>query len=719
MFNVSLMLPPTDLSGRTEMEIVDDQWRWWARIRDWHTQNVELMLRNDKFYRGDQWEAGDLEKLREEGRPALTINMVLSTVNTLIGEHATKRAQVGFEPSRGGAEGTSACLHKLWEIVENRNGFFYEEQEVFANGLVQRRGWFDARVEVCEEQFTPVIRIRSMDPTEIVFDPDAKRYSMEDWSFVGRTWFASLDDIITDYGVSEDQVSALMAMGEDNAYGVDAMLYAHTTFGGMDSSSVSYLGEEDSAKTSRKRFRMLEREYRVRTTTYAFVDPRTGDKRDVPMSWDQERMHAFAAQAGLLVHRGSKNRIRWVVTAGNVLIHDDWSPYRTFTKRPYFPYFRPGNPFGVVDNLISPQEQLNKIASQELHVINTTANSGWSVPKGSLVNMTTEDLKKHGSQTGVVLEYNPQKGKPEKIQPNQIPAALDRAETKALANLMNISGVNPQSPTREPGKTMNGHTVDFLAGRTVVQNQVVMENLARTREMVVEKFIELVQDFMTAEQVVYMTADMDSEEQLVMNQLTAAGDIINDVTRGTYKAVITMIPARDTYRENQLIESLALIQQGVPIRQERLVMLSSMEDRVAVAQEVAQDLGRGVVPPEVQQMQQQAAMLNFQMLAQQVQELAAKIENLNSDTALNIAKAQSAATTVDVMMSQIEADVLKNRETNNLRQVLAQLSSATRMDQAALNAQARLATTKIKQANSTKQPTLTAPPAAGPAMAQE
>ena len=43
--------------------------------------------------------------------------------------------------------------------------------------------------------------------------------------------------------------------------------------------------------------------------------------------------------------------------------------------------------------MISPQEQLNKISSQELHIVNTTANSGWVVESGSLSNMTEEELE--------------------------------------------------------------------------------------------------------------------------------------------------------------------------------------------------------------------------------------------------------------------------------------------------------------------------------------
>ena len=69
-----------------------------------------------------------------------------------------------------------------------------------------------------------------------------------------------------------------------------------------------------------------------------------------------------------------QKKVRWTVTCDKVVLHDDWSPYAGFTIVPYFAYFRRGRPFGMVRNLLSPQEQLNKIGSQELHIVNTTAN---------------------------------------------------------------------------------------------------------------------------------------------------------------------------------------------------------------------------------------------------------------------------------------------------------------------------------------------------------
>ena len=51
-----------------------------------HDKYVELSMKCDDFYRGHQWDDADKARLDSQGRPALTLNMVLSTVNAILGE---------------------------------------------------------------------------------------------------------------------------------------------------------------------------------------------------------------------------------------------------------------------------------------------------------------------------------------------------------------------------------------------------------------------------------------------------------------------------------------------------------------------------------------------------------------------------------------------------------------------------------------------------------
>ena len=87
-----------------QQEVASKQWDRYTRARDnGHLEYIEMAKKCDAFYRGDQWELDDLHALDNEGRPALTINTILPTVNTVLGEQSTRRADVQFKPRRSGA----------------------------------------------------------------------------------------------------------------------------------------------------------------------------------------------------------------------------------------------------------------------------------------------------------------------------------------------------------------------------------------------------------------------------------------------------------------------------------------------------------------------------------------------------------------------------------------------------------------------------------------
>ena len=78
------------LTPAKEQEVASAQWDRYIRARDnGHLEYIEMAKKCDAFYRGDQWDEYDAAALEAEGRPALTINTVLPTINTVLGEQST------------------------------------------------------------------------------------------------------------------------------------------------------------------------------------------------------------------------------------------------------------------------------------------------------------------------------------------------------------------------------------------------------------------------------------------------------------------------------------------------------------------------------------------------------------------------------------------------------------------------------------------------------
>lgn len=446
-----------------------------------------------------------------------------------------------------------------------------------------------------------------------------------------------------------------------------------------------------------KALRVIERQHKRVTRVQCLVDPETGDQRPVPEAWNERKAKTFAKKYGLTLISKIQKKVRWTVTCDKVVLHDDWSPYAGFTIVPYFAYFRRGRPFGMVRNLLSPQEQLNKISSQELHIVNTTANSGWMVESGSLVGMTPDDLEEHGAETGLVIEYARGTNPPAKIQANTIPTGLDRISQKAAANIQAISGIN-ESMLGTDSAEVSGIAIRAKQNRGAIMIQVPLDNLRKTRHYLAEKILELVQTFYTEQRVIQVTNESDPlkpREPIVINQMTPEGRIINDLTLGEYDVVVSTAPARDSFDEVQFAEALNLRQVGVAIPDDAIIEYSHLAKKGELAKRIRMMTGIEKTPEQME-----AAMMVQQMQMQEAQlelaKLEAEVQRISSEAAVNVAKAQSTSAEPDIQIAELQGKIEMKMQELQLRRELADLTNQVRTNQQQTQAAARIAATAMQ-----------------------
>ena len=697
-------MKPTKLNPAKEEEITRTQWARYERARDnGHLDYVEMALKCDEYYQGDQWDDEDAAALEAEGRPALTINTILPTINTILGEQSTRRADIQFKPRRGGDGAIAHTLTKLYMQIADNNKLDWVEQQVFSDGLIMDgRGYFDVRMDF-SDHVEGEIRITAKDPLDILIDPDAKDADPKTWNEVFETRWMTLDEIAELYG--EKKAERLLFVAENGmSFGPDSVEYQETRFGDTETND-DYFGAGvpgDEEYRNIKALRVVERQHKKLSRAMFFVDPDTGDQRQAPDAWSEAKNKKFAKQYNLNLISKIIRKIRWTVTCDQVVLHDDWSPYNQFTIVPFFCYFRRGRPFGAVRNLLSPQEQLNKIASQELHIVNTTANSGWMVESGSLVGMTADDLEEHGAETGLVLEYARGTTPPQKIGANQIPTGLDRIAQKAAANIKTISGVN-DSMLGTDSAEVSGIAIQAKQNRGAIMIQVPLDNLRKSRQYLAEKILNLIQTFYTEQRVIQVTNEDDPlkpREEMVINQQTPEGRIINDLTIGEYDVIVATAPARDSFDETQFAEALALRQAGVVVPDDAIIEYSHLARKGELAKRIRQMTGQEPPTPEQQEAMAQQQQIQMQQLQLEMAKLDADVKKTQSEAALNIAKVQD-TTDVDpqIRMAEIRAKIQINEEQLELRRELADLSNATKENQSQTSAATKLATAAFQNTN--------------------
>lgn len=566
-----------------------DQWERYVYCRDRsHLEFVNKADKCDSFFAGNQWNKEDLDRLALQRRPALTINKILATIGTILGEQIYNRTEVLFRPSAGAPAETAEALSKVWMQITQSNQLPWVRSDVFCDGIIRSRGFYDVRMDYTDSVFGE-IRISQMNSKNVVIDPDAEEYDPDFWADVIVSKWQSPNDIAILHG--KNLAEELRARSMSHRYDYDAIDWRRDSF--SDDNMVNAVptpthGDMDNRLL--RNIRVLDRQYRKLDKAEHFVDVVTGDMRIIPQGWDHNKISLFLERAGGQIAVTSKlvKRVRWTVTAGDVVLHDDWSPYKHFTVVPYFPHFRYGKTVGIVENLLSPQEILNKASSQELHVINTTANSGWVVEQDSLVNMSIEELEANGAQTGLVLEYRKGMQPPVKIAPNQVPTGLDRITYKAEEHIKSISSVSD---------SMQGFDREDVAAKAIAYKQQrgsvnlskVLDNLERTDWILARNVLDLVQSFYTNERILNITHDdftRDTEQIVVNQQDPATGAITNDLTIGEYDIVITSSPYRASLEDSQFEQARALRELGVPIPDSVLIENSRLLRRAEIVKQI-------------------------------------------------------------------------------------------------------------------------------------
>jgi len=681
------------------IDAAKENWASYVRDRDaGHLDYVKQAKSYDEYYLGNQWDTAIRNKLEKEGRPALTINLILSTINAALGAYAQRQASLRYTPKREGTHESAQAITKLVMHILEQNDFQAVEWDMVVDGFIQERGYIDARVDFSGNMLGEV-RLKAIDPLEIVLDADAKEYDPSTWTKVTRTYWMTLDEVEAEFGVEKRRaIEARVSAMTHQTY--DSIDFDDHKFG-PDNSAYTFESGDDMMRHIRS-VRVVSRQHRRMAKAWHFVSAKSGDISQVPPGWDEARMRSFAAQFGLHLTTITIPRIRWTVTADNVVLHDDWSLYRSFSIIPFFPYFRRGKPMGMVRNLIGPQDHLNKSTSQELHIVNTTANSGWTVEDGTLVNMSEDELATRGAETGLVLVHTRGSNPPAKIQPNPIPTGLDMISNKSRMFLREISGLEGVLGIASP--EISGVALEGKEARADIQLQTPFVNLARTRNLLGRKLLELVQQFYTEERIILITRDVvDSEEpqveELAINQPSPEGAIVNDITFGEYSVSITTSPPRDSFDDQQFAEVMQMRAANIAIPDYVAVRYSRLADKFEIAKHLKELMGQA--QPTEQELQMMQAQQEMQMRAMEAEiaKLEAEVEKVKADAMLSYAKAEQQTGGEQSPehlrhIQSLEAKVQQLREANDLRRELAMLSHVGKQQQSGLSVAAQLAMSK-------------------------
>jgi len=594
------------LSLAKGFEVIEAQMDRWRRASEAHETWSELAALCVQFFEGQQWSPQERAKLADEGRPCITKNKIAPIVRLLLGYFRQNRYDSVVKPGndgRGTQEIADTLTSVLKQIAESNQSDWVDSQ-VMQDGLQTGRGFWDVRLDF-SKNYLGTVKSTCLDPFSVYIDPEGDSYDSDEWQFAIVNRWMSPADIFLLYG--ERGLSEVNGLGTNvpittaeymnNSGSMNdfspGRYFAQTESYFDDGSSAIrlYSSPSDHINRFRKLVRVLDCQHRLLKRCRYFVDLSTGQEKMIPEDWPREkkgRVAEWARAKGLTIVPQERLRkvVRWTVTAGDRVLHDEWSPYDFINIYPYFPYFRRGKTRGMIEDLLDPQREINKRSAAQLHIIMSAANSGWMYEDGSLSEDMEEALESHGATPGIHIKYLPGRPEPRRIEPGAPPMAMERLIQQGESDLKEISGIN-DSALGSLDRVQSGRAIQARQQQSIIGAEIYFDNFARSKELKCRKELSIVQAYYTEPRIIRVrSGEGGQDQQTEINRVNAAGEIINNVTYGTYDVAIDATPISSTFMQGQFQEAMDLLEQGVPIPPDILIDLSSMPNKERIKQRI-------------------------------------------------------------------------------------------------------------------------------------
>ena len=220
-----------------------------------------------------------------------------------------------------------------------------------------------------------------------------------------------------------------------------------------------------------------------------------------------------------------------------------------------------------------------------------------------------------------------------------------------------------------------------------------MDNLHRTRYLLARKKLELFQQFYTEERVIRytdMTDPFNPDQEVIINQINDAGEIINNITIGEYDIVVGITQAQDTYSDTQFAAAVEMRNAGIFIPDDVVIEASPLQKRQEIAERVRQQMGSREPSPEEMAMAQFQNNYAVQMQMLELAKAEKELETMEAERQLTLAKAQKESTEDSRLLEQLEQKIQGKREELNLRRELARMTNSTKLTLASRNNDAKL-----------------------------
>ena len=594
---------------------INEAIKFWRLVNDSDSMNRAEALQDVKFAAGDQWPVEIQNSRNVEARPCLTINKIDAYIRQVTNQQRMQRPRIKVHPVNNLAD------YKIAQVIEG----ITRHIEVNSNAdtaydtafdYAVRMGWGYWRVNtryVSEDSFDQDIFIDTIDnPFTVYFDPNS---ILPDGSDAERCLITTV---------------------------IDKKIFREQYPGADDGASFTQrsTGDDTASWVTKEDIRLAEYFYieRQRSKLYLLSD---GSRHFADSDSFFERVEA----AGLTVvdERDSfRKAVKWCKMTAMEVLEERTLPGKYIPVVPCYGaqviVDDKRKKYGLVRFAKDPQRMYNFWRTSMTESVALAPKAKWLLAEGqdeghenewALANIKSTPVLRYKQKD---IEGQPAPV-PTRLQPEPPPQGIMEAAGAISADLQMVLGI--MDPNQLPSGNISGKALMGQQNQVDLSNFHFYDNMTRSIRHTGKIILDLIPKIYDTQRVMRIIGADGQPDLVTVNEQSAVGEVLNNVTVGEYDVVMDTGPGFQSKRQ-QAVESMMPLLTGnqelfniagdLVFRNMDFPGADVIADRLAAMNPMAQIDEKSDIPPQVQ-MELAMSKKQLEEMGQQLQAAQLEINN--------------------------------------------------------------------------------------------